>query len=518
MTLRSGFFNSVNGDRIYKAESFAEYFSTFISNGVFPKPSTGLQVIANDDMSVSLRAGKGWIKGYYFFNDADYNLVVDVADGVLKRIDRIVLRLDFSNRMIVPLVKKGSLASSPVAPSLQRDADAYELGIADVLINNGTTRVWQANITDTRLNTSLCGIVHGLVNQVDTTTIFNQYLNWFEEIKTSNSADLEAFKAAEEQEFLEWFNSLQIILEGEVATNLANKIIALENEITTVQQTKITADTGAPKKIISSNLIEEIKSLGIGMHTFYSPPNVVQGVPSVGRSHSGIAVINDSSGNGYITAFDSMGIRYSNSILNGTPQGWFSDRVRLFVTNNTNIINLPPGLYYGQRASGAPANFGNDYYELDITEAPNGLRHYEITRNFDMKTFIGSRDSEEFRGWREVGLFIPGGESYLPLSLQNGTQSYGPTQLPGVARVGNLVYLRGSVTNINAVGRIIATLPSEFRPSQVTSIIQNTSQISNNARVARWGIQTDGTIRLDNVTDNNIAASHWLPIDGSFLV
>ena len=47
---RSAFFNSINGDRRYKAEVFAEYFSSFIGNGVFPNPSTSLQVIANDDM------------------------------------------------------------------------------------------------------------------------------------------------------------------------------------------------------------------------------------------------------------------------------------------------------------------------------------------------------------------------------------------------------------------------------------------------------------------------------------
>ncbi|MFD2446377.1 hypothetical protein ACFSO7_20660 [Bacillus sp. CGMCC 1.16607] len=211
MAIISGLFNSVNGDRKYKADFFAEYFASFIANGVFPNPSTGLQVIANGNMAVSIRAGKAWIKGYYMSNDADYTLQLDVADGVLKRIDRIALRLDFLTRQIVPVIKKGAFASSPVARALQRDTDAYELGIADILINNGAISISQANITDTRLNTALCGIVKGTVDQIDTTNLFAQY----------------------DDAFQEWFESIKDILDGDVAANLANRISTLEQTVAT---------------------------------------------------------------------------------------------------------------------------------------------------------------------------------------------------------------------------------------------------------------------------------------------
>lgn len=164
MAIRSGIFNSVNGDRKYTAESFAEYFSTFISNGIFPTPTDGLKVIANNDMTVTLKTGKGFIYGYYIFNDDNYNMVVDVADGVLSRIDRVVLQLNYLNREILPVIKKGTIASSPVAPSLQRDSDVYELGIADILVSNGAVNISQASITDTRSDESLCGIVKSLVD------------------------------------------------------------------------------------------------------------------------------------------------------------------------------------------------------------------------------------------------------------------------------------------------------------------------------------------------------------------
>jgi len=230
--IKSGMFNSVNGDRVYKAEDFARYFATFIGNGVFPNPSTGLQVIENGDMSVNVSAGQGWINGYYITNDADYNLSLDVADGVLNRIDRVVMQLNYLNREITLVVKKGTFASSPVAPELIRDADVYELALADVYVGQGVVSVTQANITDTRLNSELCGIVHGTVNQVDTTTLFNQYLAWFEETKTNNETEMENWIAQEQADFDAWFAMIQGQLNGDIAGNLQNQITSLSDELT----------------------------------------------------------------------------------------------------------------------------------------------------------------------------------------------------------------------------------------------------------------------------------------------
>ena len=55
---KSSFFNSVSHDRTYKAEDWAEYFASFIGNGVFPVPSTGLQVVANDGMQLNVKRAK----------------------------------------------------------------------------------------------------------------------------------------------------------------------------------------------------------------------------------------------------------------------------------------------------------------------------------------------------------------------------------------------------------------------------------------------------------------------------
>lgn len=235
MAIVSGFHNSINGDRKYGADFFALFFSTLIANGVFPNPSTGLQVIANGNMTTSVKAGRGWINGYFIVNDGDYVLQHDNADGVLKRIDRVVMKLNHITRQIEVVVKKGTFASTPVAPALQRDADVYELALADVLINNGATQITQANITDQRLNTALCGIVHGTVNQVDTTTIFNQYQAWMTQQAIAYENNFIGWSETKREDFDNWFATIQDILDGNVAANLQNLITQNKDNLILLQ-------------------------------------------------------------------------------------------------------------------------------------------------------------------------------------------------------------------------------------------------------------------------------------------
>lgn len=201
--MKFGMFNSINGDRKYKAEDFAQYFATFIGNGIFVKPSDCLQILAiSNSTNVIVRPGKAWINGYYLINDEDYMIPIAVGDATLNRIDRVVIRLDYIQRKMSVEVKRGALSASPIAPALKRDADAYELALADIYVAKGALTITQASITDTRLNNALCGLMHGVVDQVDTTTIFNQYQSWFN-----------SYSVTKANEFAEWQNNVTTALE-----------------------------------------------------------------------------------------------------------------------------------------------------------------------------------------------------------------------------------------------------------------------------------------------------------------
>ncbi|MFR1436569.1 MAG: hypothetical protein ACLSS9_15395 [Acutalibacteraceae bacterium] len=188
MAQKSSFFNaqlqSGAYDRTYLAEDFAAYFASFVGNGVFP--SCGwLQVTAGSGMQVSLGSGKAWMNGYYYINTSACLFTLDTADGVLNRIDSIVIRWDKTARSITAAVKKGAYAVTPSAPAVTRTEDVYELQVAEITVSAGITSLTQANITDTRQNAALCGIVAGVVDQIDATGLFAQYDSTFQAFMAS---------------------------------------------------------------------------------------------------------------------------------------------------------------------------------------------------------------------------------------------------------------------------------------------------------------------------------------------
>lgn len=163
---KSGFFNSSGGDRIYDAVDFAAYFGSLVTNGIFYKAATNLQVSPGSGLGISVAAGSAWINGYRYENTDALSLPLTTANGSNPRIDRVVVRLSMISRGIQLAVVDGTPAATPSAPALTRTSDIYELGIADVLIPAAATSVAANNITDTRLNTGLCGLVNSLVTAV----------------------------------------------------------------------------------------------------------------------------------------------------------------------------------------------------------------------------------------------------------------------------------------------------------------------------------------------------------------
>ena len=207
---RCGFFDAyLNGeeyDRVYLAAQFAAYFASFIGNGVYAEHSNQLQVVAmpTPQMQVGVEKGQGWINGYWYENTDTMYLPIEVADGVLNRIDSIVLRLGFAERNMWLMVKKGTPAINPIAPEVTRTADYYDLQLATVSIPASSIRITQAQIQDTRMNQDVCGWVTGVVKQLDTTTLFNQFETYFQEFKENNQADYEEWTETQKQAWLSW--------------------------------------------------------------------------------------------------------------------------------------------------------------------------------------------------------------------------------------------------------------------------------------------------------------------------
>lgn len=276
---KSSFFNSVSHDRVYRAEEWAEYFASFIGNGVFPVPSNNLQVVAGSGMVVTVKAGKAWINGYFYYNTGDLSLTLPVADGVLNRIDRIVVRWDLTERLISVVVKSSVPSASPTPPALQRDADAYELCLADITTGAGVTAISQAVITDRRLDPSLCGVVAGVVDQIDTAAFNAQLQAWFTDYKAQSlqefndlvsymeslellgdqqynalQAYMNAFKLEAENDFNAWFASVKNVLDEDTAGHLVNMIQSNTARIELIEAVLFNDITANPFLILFEDL------------------------------------------------------------------------------------------------------------------------------------------------------------------------------------------------------------------------------------------------------------------------
>ena len=260
MAETSGFFNaemvegdgSTTYDRIYYADQFAYYFSKFISNGVYINPATQLKVTSKGELKLNVAVGDAFINGYWYKNDENFELQLAQANGSLPRIDRVVLRWDSLTRYINLAILQGNPAATPSAKNLTRNADTWELGLADVYIERGVLSISDSNITDLRPDRTYCGYVAGVVNQIDTTNLFAQFTDAFEQYYEKQVMALDKFSSdlakkyndyavlAETNfgkwmtdtkgDFDTWYETIQAMLSDEEAVKLANQISELKKQ------------------------------------------------------------------------------------------------------------------------------------------------------------------------------------------------------------------------------------------------------------------------------------------------
>lgn len=236
MAENSGFFASVGGDRQYTTDFLAHWIASIIGNGVY---NGELAVTAGDGMTVTLPAGRAWINGYYYRNDGDMTLTIDNADGVLNRVDIVVLRWDVNARSITAQVIKGTPASTAAAPAITRTTEQYDLKLAEISIPAGTTAITQSLITDTRLDNDVCGVVTGVIDQVDTTTLFNQYVDWYTTTTGQAETDIEAIKQqfqSDINQFLQDWQDWYTQTTQQAETDINSIIQQLQDNLTQFEQ------------------------------------------------------------------------------------------------------------------------------------------------------------------------------------------------------------------------------------------------------------------------------------------
>ena len=198
MAITYGFFDARQSsggtyDRVYTAEQMSKYFKGIFTDGVLMNVGSTLAVSAASGMVVQVGTGRAFLDARWMENDTVLDLTIPDAHAILNRKDIIVAQLDYDNRLIDIIVKSGTAASTPVAPTITRSVAYYELELAEISIPAGTTEITQALITDKRQDQEVCGYVTGIIDQIDTETFWTQLQDafgvWFEEMKDQLDED-----------------------------------------------------------------------------------------------------------------------------------------------------------------------------------------------------------------------------------------------------------------------------------------------------------------------------------------
>lgn len=137
-------------------------------------------------------AGKG-ISIVVYMNSTPFVLDIATADGSLNRYDSLMLRLNLSINEVYAIIVQGAYATTPQTPACTRNAETFDLKICDIYVPAGCTKITQDQITDTRLDSSVCGVPVFPVEHLDMTSFYRQI-----------SADLLKFREDEEAGFAAW--------------------------------------------------------------------------------------------------------------------------------------------------------------------------------------------------------------------------------------------------------------------------------------------------------------------------
>lgn len=166
-------------------------------------------VTAAGGLKVTVGAGRGWVHpsrftGYSITKREADTLTMPLADPSLPRIDRIVMRYDAGARAASLQVLQGTASSTPTAPAISRTELIYDLCLAEITRPAGSTSITTGQITDTRLDEALCGIVRDSVTGIPTDELLaaaRERINALEEKATSSAAaakdSAEAAKSSE---------------------------------------------------------------------------------------------------------------------------------------------------------------------------------------------------------------------------------------------------------------------------------------------------------------------------------
>lgn len=256
MSLTSGFFDSLNGDRKYNTLQLSSIFDGIISEGVYATYGNHFLVSPVSGMQIKVGSGRAWLDHTWTLNSTDYPLTVEDAEVVLKRIDTVIIEVDRrdSGRINRLRILKGTPASSPSAPTLTNTDTLKQYPLANILVKPNVTEITTADITN-RIGTSALPWVTGIIDHVSAEELVQQWRTEFDTLLDTLQAMI---SQVGQQTILD--NSVgasAIIKTGDNAVTAAT-VKAIPNEPGAVNASHLSSDITYTTIGLTSNQVRKI--------------------------------------------------------------------------------------------------------------------------------------------------------------------------------------------------------------------------------------------------------------------
>lgn len=216
MSVSSGFFNSLNGDRKYNAAQMSAIFDGLIIDGVFASIGTAFAVKAAGGLTVNVGVGKAWFDHTWTVNDSILPMTAPEAEVLLDRIDAVVLEVNGMESVRENTIKfvKGNPSSAPSRPTLTNEGNVHQYPLCYIYRKYGTAVINQADITP-MVGTESTPFVTGILQTISLDELLGKWQDELDRFTDARSQEVDDWIAREESDFTAWFNKMKADLQQE---------------------------------------------------------------------------------------------------------------------------------------------------------------------------------------------------------------------------------------------------------------------------------------------------------------
>lgn len=216
MSVSSGFFNSLNGDRKYNAAQMSAIFDGLIIDGVFASIGTAFAVKAAGGLTVNVGIGKAWFDHTWTVNDSILPMTAPEAEVLLDRIDAVVLEVNGTESVRENTIKfvKGNPSSAPSRPTLTNEGNVHQYPLCYIYRKYGTAVINQADITP-MIGTESTPFVTGILQTISLDELLGKWQDELDRFTDARSKEVDDWIAQEESDFTAWFNKMKADLQQE---------------------------------------------------------------------------------------------------------------------------------------------------------------------------------------------------------------------------------------------------------------------------------------------------------------